>query len=381
MDKRKALAALLLALMLLGSLCATAGADAVFDGTVTASETATVFAPYGGTIKSIDLREGQWVDENDVVATIETTKVFATEDGTVRGVFALPGDSAEGTVLYIAPVNKYKISANLEKAYSSTATKYVRLGEKVYISCSKDGTHQAVGIITSVTGSDYTVETTGGELYLEETVYIYRDPAYTTASRIGSGSVARTGEIAVAGTGSVLKLHVRDGEEVERGQLLFETVEGSIDALNVTDGAVISPTSGVVASIKAKAGAKIEKGGALLTIYPRTTYQIEMTVPEDMLSSISEGDEVTIYFNWIEDAQRSYTGTIESVSYLDTASSKADNSGDSNTGENGTTGDGTSGDGGDTGSSDSDEVTYKAYVNFEADDSVRVGMSVTVSLP
>lgn len=385
MTRKKALAALLLAVAMLGGLCATAGAEAVFDGAVIAGETTTVFAPYGGTIKSVDLREGQWIDAGDPVATIETTKVFATEDGTVRGVFAQPGDSAEGTVLYIAPVNRYTISANLEKAYSSTATKYVTLGEQVYISCSKDGTHKAVGIITSVTGSEYKVETTGGELYLEETVYIYRSPSYTTSTRIGSGTVARTGEIAVVGKGSVLKVHVEDGEEVERGQLLFETVEGSFDALAVEGGQVLSPASGVVASIKTKVGAKVEKGGALLTIYPRDAYQIEMTVPEDMLSEIAEGDEVTIYFNWSEDEIRSHTGTIQSVSYLKTSASQ-DNTGENGTGEGDTgdqsgAGDNSNNSGGGSGATDSDEVTFKAYVDFDPDESVRIGMSVTVSLP
>lgn len=380
MNKVKRFACGLCALVMLGGMTFSARAETVFDGKVTAGETTTVFAPYGGTLKSIDLREGQWIDEGEVVATIETTRIFATENGTVRGVYAEPGDSIASTVLNIAPVNKYTISANIEKAYSSAATKYVSIGEKVHIACSKDGTHKAVGIITAVKGSEFTVETTGGELYLEETVYIYRSPSYTTKSRVGSGTVARTGEIAVSGTGSLLRIYVEDGDEVERGQLLFETVEGSIDALTVSDGEIISPTSGVIASINVKVGGKVQKGGALLTIYPRETYQVEMSVPEDMLSSIAEGDEVSIYFDWNADSALMYTGTIQSISFMklsDADDSSSDNASPDNTSPDATMGNDGNANADSGGSTDTD---YKAYVTFVADENVRIGMTATIIL-
>lgn len=101
--------------------------------------------------------------------------------------------------------------------------------ERVYISCTADGAHTAEGIITAASGTSYTVETTSGELLMEETVYIYRDEALTASSRLGRGTVSRTAETAVSGTGSIVKLHVQDGETVQRGQLLFETVTGSLD--------------------------------------------------------------------------------------------------------------------------------------------------------
>lgn len=49
--------------------------------------------------------------------------------------------------------------------------------------------------------SKYTVEVTGGEFYMGETVDIYRNSEYETASRIGRGTVGRTQAVAVNGNG------------------------------------------------------------------------------------------------------------------------------------------------------------------------------------
>ena len=344
---KKWIGLLLIGMLLLGS--AQAAED--FDGTVEAGETVSVTAPYGGTVKAINLREGALIAIGDEIASIGTTKVVATEDGTIRGVFASEGDSAEKTVLYLAPVSKYTISANIDKAYSSPDSKYVTIGETVYIKCAVDGSHQAVGIVTAVKGSDYTVQTTAGELYMEETVYLYRSSGYETSTRIGSGTVSRTDAIAVSGTGSILQLNVRDGDEVERGQTLFETVEDIIDALVSTDSVIRSTVSGVIAEVKAQAGQKVGKGDVLLTVYPMESYQIKFSIPEDMLSAVRIGDSVTLYFNWNEDKSKAFAGTVTEISYVSDSAE----------------------------GSQSSEVTYSGYVAFTADETVRLGMTVTVS--
>ena len=117
---------LLLAALLMGS---TALAEVSFDGQVIASETVAVGAPFGGLVDSVALRVGDSVSVGDPVAAIATTKVYATADGTVSGIFAREGDDTEGVVsrhgavVYIEPVNSYIISATTEKASNSSGTK------------------------------------------------------------------------------------------------------------------------------------------------------------------------------------------------------------------------------------------------------------------
>ena len=346
MNKRLLAAALLVSLLLTGGALAAEE----FDGTVIAGETVGVTAPYGGTIASVSLRAGETISVGDGVAEIATTKVVAVADGTIRGVFAAEGDSADKTVMYLAPVSKYTIACSIGKAYASASTKYVRIGETVYIKCAADGSHRAIGTIIAVNGSDYTVQTTGGELYMEETVYLYRSDSYASSARIGSGTVGRTAEIAVQGSGSLLKLYVSDGDEVERGQLLMETVEGDVDAMTVNGSTILSTVEGVIAEVKASAGQKVNKGDSLLTVYPSGTYQIRFTVPEDLLSAVQAGDKVRVSFNWDETQARACEGVVTDISYVSDASEG------------------------------SAETTYSGYVSFAPDESVRLGMNVVVSV-
>jgi len=273
---------------------------------------------------------------------------MAEEDGVVTGVFAEPGDSAEQTVLYIAPVSKFTVSASVSKAYGSTDTKYVVLGEKVYIKCSKDGSHKAIGYITAVDGSNYTVETTAGELYMEETVYIYRSSDYKYKTCIGSGKVSRTSVIPVSGTGSIIRLCVEDGEEVERGQTLFETIEGEIDALLAMDPILRSTLSGIVAEVSVSAGQKVEKGDTLFTCYPDNSLLIEFDIPQSALSQVHPGEPVRIFFDW-QEQKVPVAGTIVDVSFV-------------------------------AETNDDGDPVYNGYIVFDSNTAIREGMNVYVEI-
>ena len=359
----------LLTLLLTLLLClapTVALADTSFDGSVVSTGASAVTAPFGGVVASLSVQAGDRVEVGDVVATIETTKVYASTSGTVTGLFIQTGDNVEnvstryGAALYIAPENKYSISADIEKAYNDSANKYVNIGETVYISCTSDGAHTAVGEIVAAEGTTYTVETTSGELMMEETVNIYRSPEYTSSSRIGRGTVSRTAEIAVTGTGSVVALHVSDGDPVERGQLLFETVTGDLDGLYATGNEIVSEISGVVASVSASAGGTVNKGDTILSVYPDDSLEIEIDVEEYDLGAIAVGDDVRVSFNWDEDGTHDTDGNVRMISYLSSASS-------STAGEETTV--------------SSSDAVYKGYITFTPDESVRLGMTVIVTVP
>jgi len=338
--KWAALAASLMMLCPVTSLAQTA-----FEGRVAAGETRTVTAPFGGTLAQMALREGQNVAAGQQIAQVDTVKVYAPMDGTVRGIALELGDSAEQTVCYLAPVNKFTIKATVDNAYDTAENKFVVVGETVYIACTADGSHLAEGVITAVNGSSYTVETTKGELYMEEKVYIYRESSRKKASRIGSGSVGRTQEVALKGTGSLVSLHVEEGETVERGQLLFETVEGKLDGLQAQGSAITTPVSGTVASIQVAAGQKVSKGDTVLTLYPQGSYVVEFDVPESALMNISEGQQVQVYFEQ-QDEPLALSGKVLSVDYVAQENKQ--------------------------------EAVYTAIASLEENENIRLGMTATV---
>ena len=351
---------LALALVCALAMPALAQASISFDGKVVAGETVAVAAPFGGPTRDIAMRKGDLVHVGDPIATIETTLVYAPEAGTVSGVFGQEGDGAEtigsryGAVVYINPVNRYKVSASTEKAHNSSQTKFISVGERVYLSCTQDGTHTGTAIITKVEpdaesgNSKYELEVTSGEFYMGETVGIFRTADYEPESRIGRGVVAQNTAIAVTGQGSILKMHVQPGDSVERGELLFETVEGVLDGLYAMDNHIVSDVAGVVASVEVTTGGSVSKGGSMITVYPMDSFQLEIDVSERDLNDIHEGDAVYIEFDWDVDGSARCQGKVESISHVSNSESGA--------------------------------AQYSAYISFEADENVRLGMSAMAYL-
>jgi multidrug resistance efflux pump len=325
-----------------------------FEGNVVATSTVLVTSPYGGSLATVQVRAGQKIEVGDTIATMATTKYYASEDGTIRGVFAQPGDALSSTeaVLYIGPTSEYTVSCTTNKAYVSQETKYVTVGEKVYIVSVTDNTNTGEGIVSKVDQTAFTVETTSGDFYMGKNVYIYRSPGYETESRLGRGTIYRQSENPIYGSGSLLKLYVQNGDIVTRGQLLFETVSGDMNYTASQDGVITSNVTGVISSLKAAVGDTIVKDAVLMTVIPTESYEIEFLIGEDLLSSVHVGQNATIVFDWREDVGEIINGVVTRISYK---SEKTDST-------TGTTA----------------ETQFRGYISFTADDTVKQGMSVTI---
>lgn len=347
--------ALLMTMLLLTGICAAAAGEAElsYEGTVIAGETVPVSVPYGGRVGGVTLRAGGWVQEGDTLATLGTTLNYAPVEGTITGLYAQEGDGTEsvteryGAVLYIEPTHKYTLAATSEKAFNSSENYFIHLGERVYLTCSSDGSHQGTGVVSALTDNGYTIEVTGGEFYLNEKVDIYRKSDWSKESRIGRGTVGRAKPVAVKGSGSILKLHVANGDFVERGELLFETVEGVLDGLYAPDNRVVSPVTGVVASVDKNTGDNAAKGDTLMKIIPKESFQVQFSVPEADLFTLKEGQKVTMELYWDNNAGATYDGVIASISHMNAEQKEA-----------------------------TDRKTYTAYVSFEPDERIRLGMTM-----
>ena len=213
----------MLGLMFFGMLgiCSQASAENIFAGKVAASNTSVISAPYGGRVDNIYVHVGDYVGEDSLIATLGTDEVYALVDGTVSGIFASEGDDAEsvaeryGAVLFIEPTNRFTLDCSNEKGYSYSENRYIHIGETVYLSCTTDGSHSGVGVVTGVDEKDekkFSVEVTEGLFYMNESVGVFRNPQYTSMSRIGRGTVVRTAAVAAKAKGTtggkLLKRHI-----------------------------------------------------------------------------------------------------------------------------------------------------------------------------
>lgn len=341
-------------------LCQGALAESItFTGTVSASQTHEVYAPIGGQVSAVNGEVGDKVASGDALVTLSTTKVYAEEDGIVTGVFGQPGDSAEtvaglyGSVVSIEGESVYSVAASTDNAYNSTATKFVHVGESVYLSCYSDGSHTGTGVVTAIEGTDFTVRVTSGEFLIGETVNVFRGESAVSTQRIGRGTLNRTSPTAVTGTGSIVSIAVSAGDAVQRGDLLFETLDGSFDGLYMSGIDIPAGINGTVSQLNAQQGATIQKGDVVAVLYPEGAMRIEAQVEEANLSSIAVGDPVSIELIWNQDEEIEYPGTISGISAIASASTE---------------------------SMEADSaVTYTVYVDFTPDENTRYGMSAVVT--
>ena len=364
LNSKRILTALIAAALLLAP-CALAD-TITFNGTVAASQTYEVYAPIGGTVQAVTGEVGQKVRADDVIVSLSTTKVYAEESGTVTGVFGQPGDSAEtvaqkyGAVMYIEGESVYSIAASTDNAYNTTATKFVHVGEDVYLSCYSDGKHTGTGVITAIEGTDYTVRVTSGEFLVGETVNVYRGDKAVSTKRIGRGKLSRTSPTAVSGSGSIVAFAVSEGDQVQRGDLLFETLDGSFNGLYMTGSDITAGVNGTISQIDAKQGSAIQKDSVVAVLYPEGTMRIEAQVEEANLAAIAVGAPVTIELLWNQDEDVTYDGTITMISALADSKESTGNAGAAET-------------------ESSDTVTYTVYIDFTPDENTRYGMSAVIT--
>ena len=346
----KRVMAIAFTLMLL--LAGTAAADTLsLNGKVEAGEEVPVYAPIGGTVEEVSAEAGMNVEQGAALYSYKTEKIYASEDGTVTGVFVQAGDDAEkvteiyGADLYIEGTMRYTISASTSKAYSSAETTFIHAGETVYVVCRNDSKRKGTGIVTAVDGANYTVLVSDGNFIVNDSVSIYRDEAMTDKQRVGRGTVSRLSPTAVNGTGAVVSVAVKDGDTVKRGDLLMETLTGTFDAYDMTGTTVTAEEAGVITSITAEAGTAVTKGDVVAKIAPTSKLRVAVSVSEDDRNSLKAGDKVTVEME--SDESKTYEGTVRYIA--------------------------------ETPEEDTDKVTYKAVIDFEPDENICLGMAVVVT--
>ena len=351
MKTMKRFAAVLFALMLAaGAACAD---TLSLNGTVEAGVTVPVYAPIGGTVDAVSVEKGMHVSAGETLFSYRTEKTYASGDGTVTGVFAKAGDDAEivaeqyGADLYIEGTTIYSVSASTSKAYSSAETTIVHTGETVYLVCRTDAKRYGTGIITTVDGTSYTVLVTEGNFIIGDSVTVFRDSAYSEKQRLGRGSIARVNPTAVTGTGAVVSVAVKDGDEVKRGDLLMETLSGTFEGYEMTGTSVTAAEEGVIVSTSADAGTTVTKGDIVIQIAPVSGMRVEAAITADDRQALKAGDKVIIELE--ADESISYEGTVRYITEMP--------------------------------EEDTEETTYKAVIDFTPDENVYFGMPVVVTTP
>lgn len=256
------------------------------SGVIAARESVRVTLSAQGTLERVPVKPGDMVAKGALLAELATDRTFSIEDGVVARTLAEAGDTVNGTVLEIAPLNRYTIYCTVDSAYGSSTAKLVHAGEAVYIKCTANGTHRGTGVVTQVDGGEYRVTATGGVLLVGETVYLYRSQNFTFRKRIGIGTVLAADMVTYEAEGTLVRLDVEEGEYVQRGELLFESCSAEAPALT-------APADGILLSCAAQ-GATLAAGTEAFVLAPLDSLCVEAQISAQTAGSIAPGDGVGI---------------------------------------------------------------------------------------
>lgn len=347
--------------LMAGMLCITAAgaladnAAVEVNGSVINIAETPVTTSYTGTIAALNVREGSYVNEGDILATLKTTKVYAAENGIVH-LFGDVGDSTEmvtdhyGAVAYIEPEIVFTISASTRYSYEDESCRVIHPGEKVYLRAYNNRNHYGIGVVTQVSGTTFVVDVLEGIFEGDESVSVYRDRDYSNTQRIGRGNTARTEYSAYEGSGVIVSYAVTEGSEVKKGDVLFETIDG-VYAGPRNDLTVIKATAnGVITGTAVSLGAAVTAEDTICTLAPDEALRVEAEVEEESLSAFPVGSRVTVYFTYVGNGDYSVGGVVEQVS----AFGYADQSGEN------------------------EQSFYKAIVKLDDITGISYGMNVTV---
>lgn len=348
---RKMMTALLVALML--PACALAENTIRIDGTIEAVKTQTITAPHSGMVGDFSVRAGDTLAAGDALFTLSAEKVYADFDGTVTGIFAEPGDSAASVqarydaLCYMERAELYTAQCSTSGGNNDNENKIIHVGETVYIQSTANKDRKGIARITAVNDRNYTIEVLKEkDMRLNEQIKVYREDDYDSEDCIGSGKLKRINPVAVTAEGYVRSVHVTEGQQVQRGDLLFEVVPDALEGMQGCDGTVTMPRDGVLLSVLAESGTEIAKDQPMATYCEKQDMQLVCPVDEEDLTYITVGMEVQVTL----DAYRgqTITGTVLSIA----------------------------GAGAEEGSSTSFDVT----IALESSENVRVGMNATAEL-
>ena len=304
----KRFAALLLGLMLCFSTALAQEDTLILTAVVEGRETLALKAPASGELLPFNVRTGDVISAGETVFEVEPVRVYADVEGTVANVFVAPGSIADaavsryGSAVQVEYADRYVIHANARTGTNNAENRDLHVGAPVYL-LSNNEEHSAGGVITSVSGYDFTVDVIGGDLIYHHDVKIYRDPEYGSRNLIARSSLSTAAPREYTASGTVLEVAVKHGDEVSPGDFLFSYVPDVLEPGRRGQpgtAAVRAQETLIVTGVSVQAGASVQKGQALATAIRQGEYELTAQADERDLPFIAVGDVFTVQFEEVD---------------------------------------------------------------------------------
>lgn len=307
-------------IILSGSFKARADETAysIVTGHVAAVRYVDLTAPGSGVILPFDLQIGDKLQKDQEIMSYQSYPIYAPEDGIIGALFAQKGDLAEdlmkryGGIAALEPKDQWQAQASTYGAYYEVKNKTIQLGETLYYQYGNKKDTDGTGKVVFVDGKNYILDLSQGKYTPDESLDFYRDDDYAAKNKVGKGRAVRRSSVLVEGSGRIVQIHVKQGDQVTKGDLLFELVKADFDpgfSLKVK-----TPENGVLSSLSVIPGQMVYKGQALARIDFENEIEVIVDTDEMDLRFVRVGDKIKVCFDVSED--KSIEGEITEISSL-----------------------------------------------------------------
>ena len=339
------------------------------SGTLEPADSYTVTTLVSGEVLSDTFEEGDTVEKDQLLYTIDSSDVSTTEsqaqnsysqavkakyptadiNGTVSEVYVSNGDTVNAGTEILKIAANDDLSIDFQFSYANDGDFYVGQPAKIYINGYAgylDGTVAQVGGSSIANGTGMKMTTVrvkaanpglvSGDCTASATIGNYTSYGQT-AVKIGTGST-----ITAEASGKITGLTLMPGDSVTSGQKLCTITGNSVDnqitnAKNnlsnardsvenvqnrLDDYKITSPITGTVVEKTVKAGDNVGTGSnssnALCTIYDLSYLQMTLNIDELDIDNVAVGQVVNITSD-AKDGQ-TFTGVVTKVSVVGTTS-------------------------------------------------------------
>lgn len=296
----------MLAGWLAAALIAAPALAEAYQGISIARNTIAICAAASGVVEKVNMLAGACVTEGECLAEVRSERIYASQDGYIARIHGHAGDEMDGSVLEISPVSRYTIYCTAAEGYNSVQGRLLHAGETLYMRCTSNGTHQGFGRVYSIDGESYMLEALGGEFYVGETVYLYRDADYRYSQLVGTGTVVSHDPEIYSSSGRIISMYVEEGEYVERGELLYEVIAGE-------DQKTLASADGIITDCNVQAGDSVEQGQVIGHLALTTDICVAIQADETAAAQISPGDSAALIYA-DDDQERLIPGEVIEIS-------------------------------------------------------------------
>lgn len=329
------------------------------SGTVQPADSYTVTTLVSGQILSDTFEEGDTVEKDELLYTIDSSDVSSSQSqaqktytkavkskyptadltGTVTEVHVKTGDSVKAGDTLLTIQNGTTAVADFKFSTANSTAFYTGQKAELYLT-GFDGTVE--GTVTRISGGSAVDSSAGTRLY---TVRVeFENPGIvtelTTASAVIAGfssygqaalKIGTTSTITAGVSGTVEGMNYLAGDSIRSGEVICtisgdsvdDTIDNALTALEnaqdrLDDYEITSPISGTVIEKYAKAGDNAGTGNSgsspLCIIYDLSYLEMTLSIDELDISKVAVGQSVSITADAVEG--RTYEGVVTKVSIV-----------------------------------------------------------------